>query len=52
MEGFKRRLIDEGSELHEKIVQLKLKSQKDGKRYLTDTLNTEEIFRLIESVPS
>ena len=48
----KRRLIDEGSELHEKIVQLKLQSQKDGKRYLTDTLNTEGIFRLIESIPS
>ena len=48
----KRRLINEGSELHEKIVQLKLKSQKDGKRYLTDTLNTEGVFRLIESVPS
>ena len=48
----KRRLIDEGSELHEKIVQLKLKSQKDGKKYLTDTLNTEGVFRLIESVPS
>ena len=48
----KRKLIDEGSELHEKIVQLKLKSRKDGKRYLTDTLNTEGVFRLIESVPS
>ena len=48
----KRKLIDEGSELHEKIVQLKLKSSKDGKRYLTDTLNTEGVFRLIESVPS
>lgn len=48
----KRRLIDEGSKLHEKIVQLKLKSQKDGKKYLTDTLNTEGVFRLIESVPS
>lgn len=48
----KRKLIDEGSELHEKIVQLKLESQKDGKRYLTDTLNTEGVFRLIESVPS
>ena len=48
----KRRLINEGSELHEKIVQLKLKSQKDGKKYLTDTLNTEGVFRLIESVPS
>ena len=48
----KRKLIEEGSELHEKIVQLKLKSQKDGKRYLTDTLNTEGVFRLIEAVPS
>ena len=48
----KRKLNEEGSELHEKIVQLKLKSQKDGKKYLTDTLNTEGVFRLIESVPS
>ena len=48
----KRRLVEEGSELHEKIVQLKLKSLKDGKKYLTDTLDTEGIFRLIESVPS
>ena len=38
--------------MHEKIVQLKLKSSKDGKNYLTDTLDTEGIFRLIESVPS
>ena len=48
----KRRLVEEGSELHEKIVQLKLDSLKDGKKYLTDTLDTEGIFRLIESVPS
>ncbi|MCI8470284.1 MAG: Bro-N domain-containing protein [Clostridia bacterium] len=48
----KRKLLDEGSELHEKIVQLKLKSNKDGKNYLTDTLDTDGIFRLIESVPS
>ena len=48
----KRRLVEEGSELHEKIVQLKLESLKDGKKYLTDTLDTEGIFRLIESVPS
>lgn len=48
----KRKLIDEGSELHEKIVQLKLKSNKDGKNYLTDTLDTKGILRLIESVPS
>lgn len=48
----KRKLLNEGSELHEKIVQLKMKSQKDGKNYLTDTLDTKGIFRLIESVPS
>lgn len=48
----KRKLIEEGSELHEKIVQLKMKSKKDGKNYLTDVLDTEGIFRLIESVPS
>ena len=43
---------NEGSQLYEKIVQLKLKSSKDGKRYTTDTLDTEGILRLIESVPS
>ena len=47
----KRKLKQEGSELHEKIVQLKLKSSKDGKNYLTDILDTEGIFRLIESIP-
>ena len=49
----KRKMInDEGSQLYEKIVQLKMKSSKDGKMYLTDTLDTEGILRLIESVPS
>lgn len=48
----KRKLKKEGSELSEKIGQLKMKSNKDGKNYLTDTLDTEEIFRLIESIPS
>lgn len=48
----KRKLKQEGSELHENIVQLKMKSQKDGKKYLTDVLDTREIFRLIELVPS
>lgn len=48
----KRKLINEGSQLHEKIVQLKLRSNKDGKNYLTDTLDTKGILRLIESVPS
>lgn len=48
----KRKLTDEGSELYENIVQLKIKSQKDGKSYVTDTLDTKGILRLIESVPS
>ena len=48
----KKDLINEGSQLYEKIVQLKMKSKKDGKNYLTDTLDTEGILRLIESVPS
>lgn len=43
---------DEGfSQLYEKIVQLKLESL-DGKKYLTDTANTETIFRIIQSIPS
>lgn len=49
----KRKLTDnEGSQLYEKIVQLKMKSQKDGKNYLTDVLDTKGILRLIESIPS
>ena len=40
----KRDLINEGSQLYEKIVQLKLRSSKDGKNYLTDTLDTKGIF--------
>ena len=48
----KRKLKNEGSQLHENIVQLKMKSQKDGKNYLTDALDTKGILRLIESIPS
>ena len=48
----KRKLKNEGSELSEKIGQLKMKSFKDGKMYKTDTLDTEGVFRLIESIPS
>ncbi len=48
----KKKLKTEGSELSEKIGQLKMKSKKDGKNYLTDTLDTEGVFRLVESVPS
>ncbi len=49
----KRRMTEEEkSELYAKCVQLKMKSQKDGKSYLTDALDTKGILRLIESVPS
>ena len=47
----KSKLITEGSQLYDNIVQLKMKA-KDGKYRVTDTLDTEGIFRLIESVPS
>ena len=47
----KIKLLEEGSQLSANIGQLKLKS-KDGKYYKTDVLDTEGIFRLIESVPS
>ena len=47
----KNQLIKEGSELVSKTNQLKMRA-KDGKLRLTDTLDTEDIFRLIESVPS
>lgn len=42
---------EEKSELSTKCRQLKMKSS-DGKHYNTDVLDTEGIFRLIESVPS
>ncbi|MEG0977049.1 MAG: Bro-N domain-containing protein [Bacilli bacterium] len=47
----KGRLKNEGSQLTTKCSQLKLMS-KDGKYYNQDVLDTEGIFRLIESVPS
>jgi hypothetical protein len=47
----KSKLKEEGSELSEKIGQLKLKSS-DGKFYNTDVADTEQLFRLIQSVPS
>ena len=47
----KKKLENEGSELSERIGQLKLKS-KDGKFYNQDVLDTKGILRLIESVPS
>ncbi len=44
-------MTEEGSQLYENIVRLKLKA-KDGKLRETDTLDTKGILRLIESVPS
>ncbi len=47
----KSKLIKEGSELSEKIGQLKMQSS-DGKFYKTDVADTEQLFRLIQSIPS
>lgn len=47
----KTKLKHEGSELSEKIGQLKMKSS-DGKYYKTDALNTDGILRLVQSIPS
>jgi len=47
----KTKLRKEGSELSEKIGQLKLPAP-DGKMRLTDVADTEQIFRLIQSIPS
>lgn len=47
----KKKLKLEGSELYDNLVQLKLQSS-DGKFYKTDVADTEQLFRLIQSVPS
>jgi hypothetical protein len=47
----KAKLKKEGSQLSEKIGQLKMKSS-DGKFYQTDVADTEQLFRLIQSIPS
>ena len=48
----KKRLKDEGSQLVTECNQLKLRSPKDGKRYLTDVATTEQLLRIIQSIPS
>lgn len=48
----KKRLSDEGSQLVTECNQLKMKSPKDGKRYKTDVANTEQLLRIIQSIPS
>lgn len=47
----KRKLNAEGSELSEKIGQLKMRSA-DGKMYATDVADQEQLFRLVQSIPS
>lgn len=47
----KTRLKKEGSQLPTNCSQLKLKAD-DGKRYKTDVANTEQLLRIIQSIPS
>ena len=47
----KTRLKKEGSQLPANCSQLKLKAD-DGKRYKTDEANTEQLLRIIQSIPS
>ena len=47
----KTRLKKEGSELATNCRQLKMKST-DGKMYLTDVADTQQLLRLIQSIPS
>ncbi len=48
----KFRLLKEGNESVTKCNQLKLVSPKDGKKYKTDVADMEQLFRLIQSIPS
>jgi len=48
----KNRLKKEGSQLVTACNQLKMKSPKDGKRYNTDVANTQQLLRIIQSIPS
>ncbi|MBK6986736.1 MAG: Bro-N domain-containing protein [Bacteroidetes bacterium] len=47
----KKKLTKEGNQLYDKIVQLKFEAT-DGKKYATDCLDTTNLFRLIQSIPS
>ncbi|MFA4975597.1 MAG: BRO family protein [Candidatus Paceibacterota bacterium] len=50
-DDLKRKLIQEGSELSEKIGQLKMIAE-DGKSRETDVADTKTVLRLIQSIPS
>lgn len=47
----KIKLKNEGSQVYDKIVRLKLMAT-DGKKRETDCFSTEELFRVIQSIPS
>ncbi len=47
----KTRLKKEGSELTTNCSQLKLRAA-DGKMYMTDVADTQQLFRLVQSIPS
>lgn len=49
--ALKTKLEAEGSELSQNVGQLKLQAA-DGKKYLTDVADTEQVLRLIQSIPS
>ncbi|MEF9987291.1 MAG: BRO family protein [Bacteroidales bacterium] len=49
--ALKLKLIEEGSQLSQNMGQLKLVAE-DGKMRLTDVADTEQLFRLIQSIPS
>ena len=48
----KNRLVKEGSQLVTECNQLKMISPKDGKHYRTDVANTQQLLRIIQSIPS
>lgn len=47
----KNKLKDEGSQVYDKIVHLKLKAP-DGKKYQADCFSSADILRVIQSIPS
>lgn len=47
----KIKLKNEGNELYDKIVQLKMTAA-DGKKRMRDVADTEELLRIIQSIPS
>ena len=47
----KHRLVKEGHEMVTNCNQLKLRAE-DGKMRLTDVADTEQLFRIIQSIPS